>query len=105
MSILPRADDRWQGRNKFNDGEDPDEEPAAITANNTTHDIEIISNFRQLRILEIASSGGKTSLNGRYPVFFNSFLLLQILRIQGYCHFLKWDLEMLAGMPLLKELK
>ena len=84
---------------KYNDGEDPDEEWAAITANHTTHDIEIISNFSKLRYLTIHTAG----LNGRYPLLFNSYPLLQKLRIQ-HCEYLKWDLEMLAGFPLLKEL-
>jgi hypothetical protein len=40
-------------------------------------------------------------LNGRYPGFFN-FPLLQKLWIR--CSNLKWDLDMLAGLPMLKEL-
>jgi hypothetical protein len=43
------------------------------------------------------------SFNGRYPFLFNSFPLLQKLSIKN-CKYLKWDLEMLGGMPLLKEL-
>jgi hypothetical protein len=42
------------------------------------------------------------ALNGRYPFLFNSFPLLQKLSITSIS--LKWDLEMLAGLPLLKEL-
>jgi hypothetical protein len=87
------------GGHKYSDGEDPDEEWAARTSDYTTHDIEIISNFSKLRVLEIDAA-----LNGRYPVLFNSFPLLQKLTISGGCIYLKWDLEMLAGMPLLKEL-
>ena len=83
---------------KWSDGEDPEEENAARTAQWTSHDIEIISNFSKLRILEINFAG----LNGRYPFLFNSFPLLQKLSI-NYCYGLKWDLDMLAGMPLLKE--
>jgi hypothetical protein len=83
---------------KYNDGEDPDEEKAARTANWTTHDIEIISNFGKLRDLQIYGA----PLNGRYPFIFNSFPLLEKLEIN--CHHLKWDLNMLAGLPLLKEL-
>ena len=71
---------------------------AAETADWTTHDIEIISNFRQLRDLEIY----RAPLNGTYPVLFN-FPLLQKLRIDE-CLYLKWDLGMLAGFPMLKEL-
>ena len=85
---------------KYNDGEDPDEEWAAQTADFVSHDIGIISNFGKLRTLEIDHN---VSLNGRYPFLFNCFPLLQKLSIRG-CNNLKWDLEMLAGMPLLKEL-
>ncbi len=85
---------------EYSDGEDPDEEEAARTADYTSHDIEIISNFSKLRILAIDRAG----LNGRYPVLFNSFPMLQKLSIK-YCYGLKWDLDMLAGMPLLKELE
>jgi hypothetical protein len=83
---------------KYIDGEDPDEERAAWTANWTSHDIDIISRFSKLRILTIWGD----SLNGRYPVLFN-FPLLQKLRI-GTRDYLKWDLEMLEGLPSLKEL-
>jgi hypothetical protein len=98
---------------KWNDGEDPNEERAARTAGFSSHDIEIISNFSKLQILEI--NGGLNGrypfwdtvncgfLNGRYPVLF-SFPLLQKLSIK-YCNDLKWDLEMLTGFPLLKELE
>jgi hypothetical protein len=108
MGVMTRAMPNLQqiaigylGRlHKYSDGEDPDEGEAARYANWTPHDIEIISNFRHLSILEIFTYAG---LNGRYSVFFNSFPLLQKLRIH-HCHNLKWDLEMLAGFPLLKEL-
>ncbi len=83
---------------KWSDGEDPDEEVAARTADRTTHDIEIITNFSKLRILNINA----VYLNGRYPNFFN-FPLLQKLSIK-HCGLLKWDLEMLAALPLLREL-
>ena len=80
----------------------------AGTANWAAHDIEVISNFSKLRILEIDSTtmiGTRLPLllNGRYPFLFNSFPLLHKLRI-SHCYYLKWDLEMLAGFPLLKEL-
>jgi hypothetical protein len=111
---------------KWSDGEDPDQRQAArstiitnrgthtreflsrfrridYTANWTAHDIEIISNFSKLQILGIDGTVGRTVLDGRYPVLFNSFPLLQNLRI-SCCDNLKWDLEMLAGLPLLKEL-
>jgi hypothetical protein len=42
-------------------------------------------------------------LNGRYPFIFNSFPLLQKLSLKK-CNDLKWDLEVLAGLPILKEL-
>jgi hypothetical protein len=87
-------------RNKYNDGEDPDEYLAARNAHKRPHDIEIISNFSKLHHLAIVANG---SLNGRYPFLFNSFPLLQKLTINT-SNFLKWDLEMLAGFPLLKEL-
>jgi hypothetical protein len=87
--------------NRWSEGEDPDEEDAESTANWTTHDFEIISNFSNLSILHIENARG---LNGRYPFLFNSFPLLQKLTIWG-CGCLKWDLEMLVGFPLLRELK
>ena len=83
---------------KYSEGEDPPVR-AVRTARYTTHDIEIISNFSKLRYLSIYHP----LLNGRYPVLFSSFPLLQILSITD-CKYLKWDLEMLAGFPLLKEL-
>jgi hypothetical protein len=84
---------------KYNDGEDPDESLAAdcFYDGDVTHDIQILSNFSKLRILKL-----KCGLNGRYPFLFNSFPMLQKLSIE--CIFIKWDLEMLAGSPLLKEL-
>ena len=85
---------------KYSEGEDPNEEYAAETADRTSHDIGIISNFSKLRELTIFDAG----LNGRYPFLFNSFPLLQKLTIM-YCPYLKWDLDMLAGLPLLKELE
>ena len=91
---------RHRDRHKYNDGEDPDEELAAATAHYTAHDIEIISNFSKLSELAISYA----PLNGRYPFLFNSFPLLQKLSIE-HCECLKWDLEMLAGFPLLKELE
>jgi len=86
-------------KQKFSDGEDPDEEWARRTANYITHDISIIPRFRNLRSLEIEEA----SLNGRYPVLFD-FQLLQLLSILN-CHSLKFDLGMLSGLPSLKELR
>ncbi len=93
-------DDPDQVEYKWSDGEDPDERYAARTANWTSHDIGIISNFSKLRKLGISAS----ELNGRYPLLFNSLPLLQKLTIY-YSKYLKWDLEMLAGFPLLKKLE
>jgi hypothetical protein len=89
----------WGRPHKWSDGEDPDEEPAAETAGWTTYDIEIITNFSKLRVLKL----WHTDLNGRYPFLFNNFPLLQKLSISR-CNYLKWDLEMLAGMPSLRVL-
>ena len=86
-------------RHIFRNGEDPYEWWADRTADYTTHDIEIISNFSKLRVLTLWNA----DVNGRYPFLFNSFPLLQTLSIQ-YCGNLKWDLEMLVGFPVLKEL-
>jgi hypothetical protein len=85
-------------RHKYNNGEDPDEEHAARNANWRTHDIEIICAFRKLRRLEI----NYAPLNGRYPFLFN-FPLLQKLSITS--DRIKLDMEMLAGLPLLRELE
>jgi hypothetical protein len=88
---------------KYVDGEGPDEEWAARTVGYTAHDIEFISNFTKLRELKIECGGG-TLLNGRYPCFFN-FPHLQIFSI-GYLDIhIQFDLEMLGGLPSLKELK
>eukprot|EP00985_Skeletonema_marinoi_P007725 scaffold3445_cov80-Skeletonema_marinoi.AAC.6 len=96
------------GDDKYVNGEDPDPDErmaldldrliATATVNYTTHDINIISNFAKLRVLHIEDA----PLNGSYPVLF-SFPLLEILIIKN-CEYLKWDLEMLQGLTLLKEL-
>ena len=86
-------------RHRYSDGEDPVEDQATLTANFTAYDINIISNFRKLRILIVHS----LKVNGRYPTLFN-FPLLKNLAILG-CFFLKWDLDMLSGCPLLKKLR
>ncbi len=102
LSTLGRGH-KWSDGEDPNEGwagEDPDEEAVAETVDWTTHDIELISNFSKLRDFSIYNSAG---LNGRYPVLFNSFPLLQNLSIMN-CYDLKWDLEMLDGLPLLKEL-
>ena len=86
---------------KWSDGEDPDQRRAFECRNYISHDIEIISNFRKLRNLNIYDKFSG-ALNGRYPALFK-FPLLQTLKIQD-CNYLKWDLNMLAGLPLLKRL-
>ena len=85
------------GENKYIDGDDPKVLPPR--ANWTSHDINIISRFRNLRALSI---GEAAPLNGRYPVLFN-FPLLQRLSVSRCIH-LKLELHMLASFPLLKEL-
>ncbi len=91
------------GRHKWSDGEEPNEEWAAETANYTTYDMETLSRFSKLRALDIRSYPFLSQLNGRYPFLFNSFPLLQKLSIHT-CSRLMWDLEMLSGFPTLKEL-
>ena len=84
----------------FDDGEDPNIREAYKTARYTSHDIQIISRFSKLRSLDLFQA----SMNGRYPFLFTSFPLLQKLGI-GLCDNLKFDVAMLAGLPLLKELE
>jgi hypothetical protein len=106
MNVMARAMPNLQqislrglgNEHKYVDGEDPNEEVATRNAHKVSHDIEIISNFSKLRILVIRTS----FLNGRYPFLFN-FPLLEKLSINE-CFYLKWDLDMLAGLPSLKEL-
>ncbi len=74
----------WKYGHEYADGEDPNEKRAASTAHYTTYDIEIISNFKKLRILELYCAG----LNGSYPFLFDSFPMLQNLSIQN-CDYLK----------------
>ena len=90
-------------RHKYSDGEDPDEGHATETADWTTCDLGIITNFGQLRDLAIIDEPVTGSLNGRYPFLFNSFPLLQKLNIH-WCRLIKWDLDMLASLPVLKDL-
>ena len=61
------------------------------------HNVNIISRFRRLRVLRIPEQ-----LNGIYPTLFN-FPSLQELHVSD--GLLKWDLEILSGLPLLKVLK
>lgn len=102
--------------NKYSDGEDPYEHPinemnishlnvrsewSVVPPRYTSHNIGIICNFSKLRILEICAGW---TINGGYNFLFRSFPLLQKLCI-GYSPNLKMDLEVLAGLPLLKELE
>ena len=91
-------------RHRYIHGDNPNESFAAETAHFTTHDINIISKFQNLRSLGIMEA----PLNGEYPVLFN-FPLLQKLTIYDdpeKCHnYIKWDLKMLEGLPMLKELE
>ena len=82
---------------KYCDGKDPNKEWTLGQAGWKSFDIQMISKFKQLKSLSISS----TMLNGRYPVFFN-FPLLQKLSIEN-CNYMKVDLEMLTGLPSLKE--
>ena len=91
--------DNMRGMHKYSNGEDPDERGFAKMI---SHDINIVSNFRKLRELHIC----RASLNGIYPVLFD-FPLLRVLCITGHgyrCGHLKFDLEMLEGLPSLEEL-
>ena len=81
------------GGHIFHNGENPDETHGYISLN-----IGIISRFRMLRCLNIFQAG----LNGRYPALFD-FPLLQNLNI-GNCGYLEFDLESLAGLPVLKQI-
>ncbi len=63
-----------------------------------TNDISFISRFKKLRSLELSGA----PLYGRYSVLFD-FPLLQKLTISSQ-HKLEFDLEMLAGLPQLREL-
>ena len=88
---------------KYRDGEDrydPYWQLAASEVNHINHNVEIISNFRKLRSLRICGA----PLNGRYHSLFN-FPLLQYLTISNSHTSIRWDLEVLSGFPLLKELR
>ena len=112
MIAIPNLEHLWLGRLeeedisrnvRYIDGDNPNESLAAGTAHYSTHDINVISNFQNLRSLSIMAS----PLNGEYPVFFN-FPLLQKLTINDdpeTCHnYIKWDLKVLQRLPMLKEL-
>jgi len=105
---------------KYVDGDDPDEEWAASTAGFTTHDIGVLSNFRNLRSLKIdtakydAYSESSAPLSGRYPFLFNFSLLMKLSigppddaerGVGLFCPCsIRWDLEDLRGLRFLKEL-
>ena len=106
MKQYPEMRYRWEHR--FIVGDNPDDEVAIDTNRNyTTHDINVISNFKHLRSLEISRAA---PLNGEYPVFFD-FPFLQTLNINcqftddryGFGYF-KWNLTMLERLPMLRRL-
>uniref|UniRef100_A0A7S1CVQ5 F-box domain-containing protein n=1 Tax=Skeletonema marinoi TaxID=267567 RepID=A0A7S1CVQ5_9STRA len=82
---------------RYVNGEDPDEEEALRSINDITYEVDMVSNFTKLRVLKLENA----CLNGKYPYLFN-FPLLQHLTISD-CPYLKWDLGVLGGFPLLKE--
>jgi hypothetical protein len=82
---------------KYVDGEDPNEDRVKYTDDLITQDITIFTSFTKLRILVYDAP-----LNGRYAFLFK-LPLLQKLTIVA-CDDLKWDLDMLGGLPSLKEL-
>jgi hypothetical protein len=88
------------GGHKYIDGDDPFEAGTEVTADHTTHDIDIISNFTKLRSLYIRDA----PLNGIYPVLFTFPLLQKFTICNGDLSDLKWNLDMLSGLPSLKEL-
>ncbi len=90
---------RLGGGHKYSDGEDSYvERTIASTTDNIEHDVSIMSKFSRLHSLKLS----RAPLNGRCDFLFHS-PLLQKLDISE-CPFLKLDLEVLAGLPLLKEL-
>jgi len=84
----------------YSHGEEPDETQAANAASLFTVAAfpETMSRFRMLRALDFS----RVPLNGRYPFLFD-FPLLESLLIHD-CKYFKWDLEMLRGLPILKNL-
>eukprot|EP00984_Skeletonema_dohrnii_P002899 scaffold983_cov96-Skeletonema_dohrnii-CCMP3373.AAC.6 len=98
LSIYDIADGWGRG---FMSGDNPDERGRTYPR---THDIGIISNFTKLRSLSIIEA----DLNGEYPAIFN-FPLLEKLSLhrdlRNNPNYHKWDLELLAGLPMLRELE
>ncbi len=97
--------DYWNKiHHRYADGEDPQNVAGSEmhrSANSVvTHEIDMISNFTKLKVLELEWT--LSSLNGSYPTLFN-FPLLENLTVCR-CDYLKWDLGMLAGLPLLRVL-
>lgn len=84
----------------YSNGEEPDETQAAFTTMRFAVRAfpETMSSFRMLRALELR----RAPLNGRYPFLFD-FPVLESFKVFE-CKYFKWDLEMLAGMPILKVL-
>ena len=83
---------------KYADGEDANEDLLEYTKDHITRDITILSRFQNLSVLELNDA----PLNGRYPFLFK-LSSLQKLTIE-HCSDFKWDLNMLEGLPSLKEL-
>ena len=94
LSIYPLSSGRG-----YYDGEDPVGHGHQNQNDSNSYDIDIISNFTRLRSLQIKAID---SLNGSYPTLF-SFPNLQYLTMSHNFQ-LKWDLEMLSDLPLLREL-
>lgn len=92
------VDDLWSAADALDDTELEAyiDELAECSCNE--HSIAIIENFRQLRNLYITGA----QLNGTYRSLFN-FPHLRRLHISNAL-FLKWDLELLRGLPSLEEL-
>ena len=78
------------------------EDEAECTANYTTHDIGIVSNFTMLIHLEILGA----TLNSRYPFLFSIASRLDRLKMIncGGLLLLLWHLDDLATSSALKEL-
>jgi len=102
---LPEREERFGGRGQiYADGDHPHEGLVDETADCTTHDIGIITNFQHLRSLAIIEA----PLNGRYPAIFN-FPLLEKLTINDsfddVAGYHSWNLAWLEGLPMLRELE
>ena len=85
------------GKFKYNDGKNPDAKEVTRTADYITLDIvDALSKYPNLHALNI----DRAPFNGQYPSLF-SFSRLEKLSI--ICSKIKFDLEMLAQLPSLKD--